>query len=127
MILLLVWLAPDVRSLIGQMVIWVGIAAILMPFLAVCLWAWNAPSRELQDRTPEGDALTRDEAHALGFSKISYRQLALVPLLSLLMIWKISTKFEVFQGWGLIWVVVAAALTVFAGIQAIRKWRFEKR
>jgi len=127
LILLLVWLVPDVESPAAQMAMWIGIAAILVPFTLIYYWAWNAPSRELERRTPEGAALTRDEARALAFSKITYGQLALAALMGMGLVWKMSAKTDVFHGWGLVWPVLGAALVVLAGLQAIRKWRFHQQ
>lgn len=72
LILLLVWLTPDTDSPAAQIAMWGGIAAILLPFMVVFYWAWGAPSRELERRTPEGPALSKEEARALAFSKITY-------------------------------------------------------
>ena len=81
LILLLVWLTPDADSAIAQIAMWGGIAAILLPFMAIYYWAWNAPSRELERRTPEGPALTKEEARAVAFSKITYGQLLIAALM----------------------------------------------
>lgn len=123
LILLLVWLVPDTDSAAGQMATWVGIAAILVPFMAIYYWAWNAPSRELERRTPAGAALTKEEARTLALSKITYGHLMLAALMGLGLVWKTSTKTDVFHGWGVAWLVFGGALIVLAGLQAIRKWR----
>lgn len=127
LILLLVWLIPDADSPEGKIAVWVGIAAILVPFMAIYYWAWNAPSRELGRRSPEGSALTKGEARALAFSKITYGQLALAALMGAGLIWKRSTETDVFHGWGVAWLVFGAALIILAGVQAIRKWRFSQQ
>lgn len=122
LILLLAWLIPDADSAVDQLAVWVGIAVILAPFLTMFYWAWNAPSRQLERRTPAGAALTKKEARELAFSKITYGQLALVPLGALALIWKISTRTDVFHGPGVFWLVAGAALILMAGVQAFRKW-----
>ena len=127
LILPLVWLIPDADSPVAQVAVWVGIAAILVPFMTIYYWAWNAPSRELEHRTPEGPALTKDEARALGFSKISYGNLALAALMGVGLIWKMSAETDVLHGWGVVWLAIGAGLVVLAGVQAIRKWRFSQR
>ena len=33
---------------------------------------------------------------------------------------------DVLHGWGRLWLVFGAALVLLAGIQAFRKWRFER-
>ncbi|MFW2351471.1 hypothetical protein [Qipengyuania sp.] len=124
---LLLWLFPDVDSGVAQAAMWIGIAVILVPFMAIYYWAWNAPARELEGRTPESASLTKDEARALTFAKITYGQLALAALLGAGLVWKMSGKFDVLHGWGLIWPAFGALLIVVAGIQAIRKWHFDRR
>lgn len=126
LIVLLVWLVPDADSSSATVAIWVGLAVILVPFMAVYYWAWNAPSRELKHRTPEGAALTKDEARALAFSKITYGQLALAAVLGAGLVWKMSAETDVFHGWGVIWLLFGGGLIALAGIQAIRKWRFNQ-
>ncbi|RYF18690.1 MAG: hypothetical protein EOO77_10890 [Oxalobacteraceae bacterium] len=123
LILLLVWLTPGSDSPVAQIAMWGGIAAILLPFMVIFYWAWGAPSRELECQTPEGPALTKEEARALAFSKITYGQLALAALMGVGLIWKMSIKIDVFHGWGVIWLAFGAAVVVLAGVQAIRKWR----
>ncbi len=127
LILPLVWLVPDADGPAAQIVMWVGLAAILLPFLSIFFWAWNAPYRQLESRTPEGAALTKEEARALAFSKITYGQLALVALMGAGLVWKMSTKIDVFHGWGMIWLGLGSALIALAGVQAIRKWRFSQQ
>ena len=127
LILLLVWLVPDADSPSAQIAMWVGIAAILLPFLAIYYWAWNAPSRELERRTPEGAALTKEEARALVFSQITYGQLALAALMGVGLVWKMSNQTDVFHGWGVVWLIFGGALIVLAGVKAARKWHFSRR
>ena len=124
LVLLLVWLVPDLDSSIGQVAMYGGITAILLLFMAIFYWAWGAPSRELERRTPEGPALSKEKTRALVFSKITYGQLALVALMGIGLVWKMSIKVDVFHGSGLVWLFCGAALIIIACVQAIRKWRF---
>ncbi len=89
-------------------------------------WAWNAPARELERRTPVGSARTREEVRRLMLSKITYGQLGFAVLAAFALLWNASTKGDVLHGWGILWVVFAAALVVIAAIQAFRKWRFDR-
>ena len=122
LILLLVWLTPDADSPAAQIAMWGGIAAILLLFIVIFYWAWVAPSRELERRTPEGPALSKEETRALAFSKITYGQLALAALMGVGLVWEMSTKVDVFHGSGLVWLFFGAALVILASVQAIRKW-----
>lgn len=127
LIVLLAWLIPDSNSDIAKGAIWVGVAAILIPFMAIYYWAWNAPSRELQRRTPESAALTRDEARSLAFSKITYGQLGLAAVFGAGLVWMKSIDEDVFQGWGMIWLIFGVGLVALSGVQAIRKWRHSQQ
>ena len=124
LILVLAWLIPSTDSPVADVAIWAGIGAILLPFMVIFYWAWNAPSRELQRRTPEGAALTKEEARALAFSKITYGRLALAAAMGAGLVWKMSWKTDVLHGWGLVWPTFGGGLIAVAGIQAIRKFRF---
>jgi hypothetical protein len=124
LILLLAWLTPDVDSPSAQIAMWVGVAAILVPFMAIYYWAWNAPSRELGRRTPEGAAMTKEEARELGFSNITYGRLILAALMGAGLIWRTSAETDIFHGWGTVWLILGIALIGLVGVQAFRKWRF---
>ncbi len=123
LILLLAWLIPDSDGELAKGAIWGGVAAILIPFLAIYYWAWNAPARELQRRTPESAALTREEARSLAFSKITYGQLGLAAAFGVGLVWMKSVDEDVFHGWGMIWLVSGVGLVALSVVQAIRKWR----
>ncbi|OJV33745.1 MAG: hypothetical protein BGO24_09835 [Sphingomonas sp. 67-36] len=127
LIILLVWLFPDSDSPMAQTAMWTGIAAILVPFIAIFYWAWNAPARDLERRTPEGAAMTKEEARTLAFSKITYGNLSLAALIGIGLIWKMSTRTDVLHGWGVVWLVSGVALIALAGVQALRKWRFSQK
>ncbi len=122
LILLLVWLTPDADSPAAQVAMWGGVAVILLHFMVIFYWAWGAPSRELERRTPEGPALSKEEARALAFFTITYGQLALAALTGMGLVWKMSTKVDVLHGSGLVWLFFGAALVILASVQAIRKW-----
>jgi len=111
----------------AQTAMWTGIAAILVPFIAIFYWAWNAPARDLERRTPEGAAMTKEEARTLAFSKITYGNLSLAALIGIGLIWKMSTRTDVLHGWGVVWLVSGVALIALAGVQALRKWRFSQK
>lgn len=127
LIVLLAWLIPESDSDLENAAIWIGIAAILIPFIAIYYWAWDAPARELQRRTPESAALTREEARSLAFSKITYGQLGLAAAFGVGLVWMRSIDEDVFHGWGMIWLIFGVGLVVLSGVQAIRKWRHNQR
>jgi len=73
---------------------------------------------------PEGAALSKAEARALAFSKITYSQLALAALMGAGLVWRKSGETDVFHGWGMVWLIFGGGLIGLCGIQAIRKLRF---
>lgn len=126
LILLLVWLVPDVDSTAGHVAMWIGIAAILAPFMAGYYWAWTAPARDLVRRPQEGAALSEEEVRHLKFSKMTYGQLGFAVLAAVALVWKVSADTDVLHGWGMLWLIFAGLLIAGAGIQAFRKWHYER-
>lgn len=124
---LLVLLVPDVDTPMAKVAIYAGLATILIPFLAVYFWAWNAPARELARRTPTGGARTREEVRHIAFSKMTYGRLGSAFIMALSLVWNASAKNDVFHGWGILWLVFSGVLIVAVAIQAFRKWMYERR
>lgn len=126
MVGLIVWLIPHSDRAAADTAMWIGLIAILAPFMAAYFWAWNAPARELERRPRQGAALSRDEVRQLMFSRMSYGQLALAPLAALLVVWDKSGVHDIFHGWGIVRLIFAGLLIAGAGVQAFRKWRYER-
>lgn len=124
---LVVWQVPDGDSRTGMVFIYVGIGLILSIFLASYFWAWNAPSRALERRPAAGVARSREEMRQLMFSKMTYGQLAVGALAGPLVLLMVSGRTDVLHGWGRLWLLFAGLFSALAGIQALRKWRFERR
>jgi len=59
-------------------------------------------------------------------SRMTYGQLGIAVLAAAALVWNQSTKHDVLHGWGILWLVFAAALVVGAAVQAYRKWRYER-
>jgi tetratricopeptide (TPR) repeat protein len=113
------WHVPDAAFVVA------GVGA-MIPYLAYYRWAWGAPSRALEGRTPIARERSRDEVRQLTFQRMTYGNLAAaaggglaVPLIA-------SGRHDLLSGWGRLWLVFGAALILFAGVQAFRKWRFEQ-
>jgi tetratricopeptide (TPR) repeat protein len=109
-----------------QGVIVTVMVATTIPYFAYYRWAWGAPSRALGGRTPIASERSRDEVRQLQFQRVTYGGLAAaaagglaIPLIG-------SSQQDVFSGWGRLWLAGGAALALFAGVQAFRKWRFEQ-
>lgn len=101
------------------------IAAILVISVAGQYWAFDAPMRALRGRGNEGEARSPEEFKRLGFTKLSYRQLAATAGFAVVLLFKLDRSRDLFSGWNLVFVVMAAGLIIVAAVQAFRKWRFE--
>jgi hypothetical protein len=126
-IVLVALLVPEIKSSAGTAAIWGGLVAILGPFMAIYYWAWNAPSRELQRRSPEGAALTKDEVRELTFSKVTYGHLVLAAVMGVAIPWRMSANFDIWNGLGMLWLVAGGSLITLSAVQTIRKWLHNKR
>jgi hypothetical protein len=120
------WMSLNTNSATIKLAKWAGIVAIFAIYMTIHFWIWNAPSRALRNRPPEGAALTKAEARELAFSKITFGQLGFCALMGAGLVWKMSIRTDVFHGWGRIWLVAGGMLIALAGIQAIRKWYFSQ-
>jgi hypothetical protein len=57
---------------------------------------------------------------------MTYGQLGFAVVVALALVWKVSARNDVLHGWGVLWLLFAAALIAGAGVQAFRKWRYER-
>lgn len=127
LILLLAWLTPSADSPSADYGVWMGVAAFMLPLVAIILAAWTAPSRHLRDRTPEGSPLSRDEARELAFFKISYLQLAAGALVGIVLASDFITASEPLRGHQLMKGIFGSLLIPLALVQTFRKWRESRR
>ena len=99
----------------------------IVPVVSHSYWAWNAPSRELQHRTPEGAALTRDEARKLVLAKLSYAHLTMWMALCVTPLLTHWGETDRLHGWGIIWLMIAAVGIVACGGRMIQKWYYGRQ
>lgn len=101
--------------------LYAGLSAIVVPTLLLMRWLRRAPARALAGRAPVGPELTRDEARARVFGKMSYAQLALIALIG-------AWSFEYIADgyWDRRWIFMPPLVVLVAAVQAFRKWRFER-
>jgi hypothetical protein len=109
-----------------QLVFWAGLTFLITGCTAPMLWAWNAPARELRLRSPAGEARSRREVRQLMFAKMTYGQLGVAAIGAVFMVLRVSAKNDVLHGWGRLWLVAAVGLIALAGVQAVRKWKYER-
>ncbi len=57
-------------------------------------------------------------------NRMTYGQLAGGAFAGVLLVFSVSGKYDIFAGWGRLWLVSACALVALSAIQAFRKWYF---
>jgi hypothetical protein len=87
--------------------------------------AFDAPVRALRGRGNDGEARSPEENRRIGFAKLTYGQLAATAGFAVVLLLKLDRHSDLFSGWNLAWVIMAAGLVILAAVQAFRKWRFE--
>jgi len=123
----LVIFGPEPDSTSADIYLYCGLAAIMAPFVGAYLWAWYAPARELARRPPTGAAPTRDEVRRRMFSRMTYGQYVSGVGACAFLLWKVSIKYDVLHGWGLLWPICAGTFVVGISVQTFRKWRYESK
>ncbi len=97
----------DTDAPTGALMLYGGVATIVLLLTAAIFWLWAAPARALETRASSGAALSPDEARRRHFARLSYGQMALsllfIPAL-LLQVWDGPGTFD---GWGSLWLVFA--------------------
>ena len=116
-----VW--PASANQIPWMVNPLFIAFGLVAYFVVIKRATKRISAVLEGRPPIYAALSNEAVRRRRFSKITYRNLAMVPLLSAILLFSRPHAYDPMHGWGrLIWLPIVG-LNLLAVIQAIRKYR----
>jgi MFS family permease len=121
-----VWWTVARNSDLPDLVLYIGIGLITTIAIGYLYWIRGAPARELERRGPVGRERSRDEMRALFFKKMGYGQLAGAAFAGLVLAFSRAGKEDLFHGWHRLWLVLAALLVLAAGVQAFRKWRFER-
>lgn len=109
-----------------QIDILVILVAATVPYVAYYRWAWAAPSRMLAGRTPIAGERSPDEIQRIRFKRVTYRGLAVAGFAGALVPFYGSAHQDIFLGWNRLWLGFGGGLTLFAAVQAFRKWRFEQ-
>lgn len=102
----------------------VPVLGVTLPsFMIWSRWLWSAPARALQERTPDVEARSKEEALRLGFKRITWTQLGGAAALIPLMLLRVGYRHNLLVGWSRIWLVLAGALLLLLAVQAYRKWK----
>ena len=95
----------DTRS---EVFIYIGVGLAVVGFFIFWRWAWNAPSRALADRQPQGAALPKSDARRAGLKRMSWGQFAWSGLVVVIGSAKVASEVDVFSGWNRLWLVGGA-------------------
>lgn len=109
-----------------QLGIYLGSGLSTAAGLAIWLRMLGMPNTRMKvrliRRLPVKPALDREAIRRQKLSQISYGQLALIPLLSLVFL--IQRDADPFSGWGRLLWLLPISITLVAAVQAYRKWRY---
>ncbi|MEP9401036.1 hypothetical protein [Sphingomonas sp. VNH70] len=109
---------PDATNDERNVIVAVGLSAILTACLGSGYWAWTAPARALARRPVAGPARTKREVRERALAQVTYGQLALALLVAAIV--AVSDGFSLWRG------LLGGVVAVGAMIQAIRKLRLER-
>ena len=124
---LVIWWSVQSNADLPDVPMFIGIGAIALASIVYIMRAGTAPARELGRRAVVGQARSRAELRRLMLSRMSYGQLAAAAFPGILLVFIVSGRHDVSSGWGRLWLLFAGALVVLAGVQAFRKWRFDRQ
>jgi len=122
----LVLAGVDLDTTSGQAAMYVSLGFTVSAFMGAYFWAWNMPMREIGHRPILGSPLSKSEARAVAFAKITYGQLAFAAGMGVLMLFRVSDRYDIFHGWGVLWLIFSIVIILAAAAQAVRKWLFER-
>ena len=122
-----VWWSVARNSDLLDTVLYIGLGLITAVAIANMYWIRGAPARELERRSPVGRERSRDEVRELFFKKLSYGQLAGAAFAGVILVVSRAGKEDLLSGWHRLWLVFAVLIVLAAGVQAFRKWRFERQ
>lgn len=118
--------ATDAPPESNEQAFYIGMAGLLISFSGLVWWAWTEPARVLSNRTPMGRPRSRAERDRIHLERLSYFQLALVPVIVTVALVKVAQRWDILHGWGRLWLVGAVCMTILAVVQAFRKWRYAR-
>jgi hypothetical protein len=106
--------------------IFIGMALAMIPYWIYFRRAWGAPVRQLDGRMPVAGALSPDEVRRLKFSRMTYSQLAIGALSTLVFPAIAAKRGPLLSGFNAVLMALGLALLVLCAVRAFSKWRFEQ-
>lgn len=122
---LVIWWTAATKSELPDVPTYIGISAIAIVALTLMYWVRGSPARELGGSAPIGRKRTREEMRSIFFKKISYGQLAMAAVVGAFL--PFTSGPDVFHGWARLWLVFGGLIVLLAGVQAVRKWSFDRQ
>lgn len=119
------WTVYDDRET-SELTLYLGIAVFVGMFLFSHYYVWGAPARALERRAAIGRERTRAEVRRLMLEKMSWGQLGGAAGLTAILLLNRSEKDSLLVGWNRLWLAFAGLMILVIGIQAFRKWRFDR-
>lgn len=124
LILMLAFYSVETNTDISGPPLYCGLGAIMAAYMVGHYWAWNRPTRELRERGTIGEARSRAEMKRRFLAKLTYGEIVGAAGTSIIPLIQVDLKRDLFSGWNLLWLVLAAFILCLAAVQAYRKWRF---
>ena len=100
----------------------IGVAAVLV-IIPFSIGIWDAPAKILAGRQTQGRERDSSEVRQIRLKQIRWGQLASAALVLPLVLLHMSTQFDIWHGWGLLWPAIASLAMIMVLVQAIRKWQ----
>lgn len=120
------WIFVQQSGEVPAIVPWIIAPAATCGYLAPFFWMWNAPQRELRQSMPVVQGRSKDEAKRIALTRLSWTQLGAGVVMTLALLWRVSTEWNLLIGWNRLWLVLAAAMLLIVAVQAIRKLRISR-
>jgi hypothetical protein len=98
-----------------------------IPYFLYFRWIWGAPARDLRGRAPVAAERSSEEMRQVRLARLTWGQLGLAALGALVLAIPTVRREELYPGWNHFAFRAAAVLFLLIAVQALRKWRFDRR
>jgi hypothetical protein len=112
---------PSMIAIVGACLI------VSIPYFLHYWWIWRAPARELRGRAPVAPERSSKEMRQHRQARLTWRQLGLATLGALLLATPTVRREQLYPGWNHFAFRAAALLFLLIAVQALRKWRFDRK